>query len=67
MRFSLVFNLDNFDSELKHFKQICPKEMLDKLSNPLTLKNKLSKTVFNRLTHFFLSAHLIMNESGHIA
>jgi len=37
--------LDNFDSELKHFKQICPKEMLDKLSNPLTLKNKLSKAI----------------------
>ena len=37
--------IDNFDSELKNFKQICPKEMLDKLSNPLTLKNKLSKAI----------------------
>jgi len=37
--------IDNFDSELKNFKQICPKEMLDKLSNPLTLKKKLSKAI----------------------
>ena len=37
--------IDNFDSELKNFKQICPKEMLDKLSNPLTIKNKLSKAI----------------------
>jgi len=37
--------LINFDSEVKNFKQICPKEMLDKLSNPLTLKEKVSKAV----------------------
>ena len=37
--------IDNFDNELKNFKQICPKEMLDKLSNPLSLKNKLSKAI----------------------
>ena len=31
--------LDNFEKELKKFKQICPIEMLDKLENPITLKS----------------------------
>ena len=30
--------LDNFVSELDNFVQVCPKEMLDKLDNPITLK-----------------------------
>ena len=29
---------DNFDNEIDNFKQVCPKEMLDKLSNPISLK-----------------------------
>jgi len=29
---------DNFDNEIKNFIQVCPKEMLDKLSNPISLK-----------------------------
>ena len=37
--------LENFDNEIKNFKQVCPKEMLDKLSNPLSLKNKISEAV----------------------
>ena len=37
--------LENFNDELKNFKQVCPKEMLDKLSNPLSLKVKVSKAV----------------------
>ncbi len=28
----------NFDEEVKNFIQVCPKEMLDKLENPITLK-----------------------------
>ena len=28
----------NFENELENFVQICPKEMLDKLDNPITLK-----------------------------
>ena len=28
----------NFDKELKNFYQVCPKEMLDKLDNPITNK-----------------------------
>ena len=35
--------LDNFDIEIKKFKQVCPIEMLDKLDNPITLKSKIKK------------------------
>ena len=35
--------LDNFEDELKNFKQICPLEMLDKLDNPITLKSTVKK------------------------
>ena len=37
--------LKNFDDELKNFKQVCPKEMLDKLLNPLSSKEKIQKVV----------------------
>ncbi len=37
--------LSNFDNEIKNFKQVCPKEMLDKLSNPLTFKSQILKAV----------------------
>ena len=37
--------LSDFNSEVKKFQQICPKEMLGKLSNPLTLKSKILKAV----------------------
>jgi len=37
--------IENFNSEIKNFKQVCPKEMLDKLINPLFLKNKVSKAI----------------------
>ena len=35
--------LDNFELELKNFKQVCPIEMLDKLDNPITLKSTIKK------------------------
>ena len=35
--------LDNFEVELKNFKQVCPIEMLDKLDNPITLKSTIKK------------------------
>ena len=35
--------LKNFENEVKNFIQVCPKEMIDKLSNPISLKNKISK------------------------
>ena len=35
--------LENFEIELKNFKQICPIEMLDKLDNPITLKSTIKK------------------------
>jgi len=37
--------LKNFDKELEKFKQVCPKEMLNKLTNPLSLKSRISKAV----------------------
>ena len=37
--------LNNFDNEIKKFIQVCPKEMLDKLSHPLTLKTNISKAI----------------------
>ena len=30
--------IENYEDELKNFVQVCPKEMLDKLSNPISLK-----------------------------
>ena len=35
----------NFDNQVKNFKQICPKEMIDKLENPISFKRKISKAV----------------------
>jgi len=35
--------IDNFNSELLNFKQVCPIEMLDKLDNPITLKSSIKK------------------------
>ena len=30
--------ISNFEDEIKNFVQVCPKEMLDKLSNPISNK-----------------------------
>ena len=35
--------LNNYEKELRYFKQICPIEMLDKISNPITLKPIIKK------------------------
>ena len=32
--------LENFEQEIMNFYQVCPKEMLDKLKNPITNKQK---------------------------
>ena len=32
--------ISNFENEIKNFIQVCPKEMLDKLENPISLKVK---------------------------
>ena len=37
--------LENFENEVRSFKQVCPKEMLDKLSHPISLNTKVSKAV----------------------
>ena len=36
--------LSNFEKELKNFVQVCPIEMLDKLDNPISLKELKSKS-----------------------
>ncbi len=33
--------IKNFNDEIKNFVQVCPKEMLNKLKNPITLKNNI--------------------------
>ena len=35
--------IENFDVELKNFKQVCPIEMLDKLDNPISLRPHTKK------------------------
>ena len=32
---------ENFDKEIDNFLQVCPKEMINKLVNPITLKLKI--------------------------
>ena len=34
--------INNFDNEIENFFQVCPKEMLDKLKNPITIKDKIN-------------------------
>ena len=36
--------LNNFDAELKNFIQVCPIEMLDKIENPITVKDLKTKS-----------------------
>ena len=31
--------IENFDKEISNFIQVCPKEMIDKLKNPISLKS----------------------------
>ena len=35
--------IENFDTELENFVQVCPKEMLNKIKNPLSLKTKIKE------------------------
>ena len=37
--------IEKFDSEIQNFKQVCPKEMLNKLKNPLSLRENISRVV----------------------
>jgi len=34
---------ENFDKEIMNFVQVCPKEMIDKLESPITLKSKIKE------------------------
>ena len=33
----------NFDKEIINFLQVCPKEMINKLRNPITLRSKIKE------------------------
>ena len=35
--------IDNFTSEIKNFVQVCPKEMVDKQKNPISLNSKVKE------------------------
>jgi len=35
--------ISNFENEIENFIQVCPKEMLDKLSNPITFKKTIKE------------------------
>ena len=35
--------ISNFAEEIKNFVQVCPKEMLNKLKNPISLKSKIKQ------------------------
>ena len=35
--------IDNFDKELTNFVQVCPKEMINKLENPISLNPKIKR------------------------
>ena len=37
--------LNNFENEIKNFIQVCPKEMLDKLINPITLNSTIKDVI----------------------
>ena len=37
--------ISNFDQAIKNFIQVCPKEMLDKLQNPITFKKKIKEVI----------------------
>ena len=37
--------LENYKNEVKKFKQVCPKEMLDKLLNPISLTTRVSRAI----------------------
>ena len=35
--------ISNFDQEIKNFVQVCPKEMIGKLQNPITFKSNVKE------------------------
>ena len=37
--------LENFEKEIVNFKQVCPKEMVNKLSNPISSKKKVLEAI----------------------
>ena len=35
--------VDNYENEVKNFIQVCPKEMINKIENPITLKSGIKE------------------------
>ena len=35
--------IKNFDEEISNFVQVCPKEMIDKLKNPISLNSNIKE------------------------
>ena len=35
--------IENFDEEINNFVQVCPKEMVNKLKNPISLKSNIKE------------------------
>ena len=38
-------SISSFEEEVKKFYQVCPKEMLDKLENPISAKSSILKAI----------------------
>ena len=36
--------IENFDKEILNFVQVCPKEMINKLENPISLKSNYKRS-----------------------
>ena len=39
--------INNYEAEIKNFIQVCPKEMIGKLENPISFNTKIKKLVNN--------------------
>ena len=37
--------ISNYTNEINYFYQVCPKEMLDKIDNPVTIKDKIDVAI----------------------
>ena len=51
--------IKNFDEEVKYFYQVCPKEMLNKLENPISENKDIKASLFVLLTILFNSAKIL--------
>ena len=51
--------INNFTEEVKNFVQVCPKEMLNKIKNPISLKSKIKlQRVFDKQSNKIIQLQL---------